>query len=177
MGKAARGQAVNWWNLGGRLCQRCLGGHCSWVQIKHFIAASAPFHNPPDLPAAFMEAFSLSPYTVRFSFPLVRNFRGSLERPFNLIFHHLLWLFFSPSNSECLSSLKRFRLLQRYCWSACQHLERGRQWRHVAGQRTRVSSSADVTGRRLRSFCPQSSPRRSDLMGVVLSCWRPPRYG
>lgn len=41
-----------------------------------------------------MEASLLSPYTVRFSFPLVRNFRESLEWPFNLIFHHLLWLFF-----------------------------------------------------------------------------------
>lgn len=56
-----------------------------------------------------MEASLLLPYTVRFSFLLVRNFRESLECPFHLIFYHLLFWMFFPSKD-----LKQFRSLHGY---------------------------------------------------------------
>jgi len=93
----------------------CSGGHCSQVQINHSIAASVCFQELLDLLAVFVEASLLFPYTVRFFFLLVRNFRESLDCSLNLVFSHLLsGCVFPPSNSECLTDLKQFRLLHGY---------------------------------------------------------------
>lgn len=124
--------------------------------------------NPCDLLAVFMEASLLFPYPVRFSFPLVRNFRESLECPFNLIFDHLLlWMFFlskqfkvphgletvQTSSWILLVSIPAVTCLSRSC-SVCPNIC------------SSLTHSPDVNVGRLLSISPASF----DFLRIRLLC-------